>query len=68
MQRCIRFIGQNLAYKSYEVFQVIKKIAAFGTLLSRSEQSPKVYDKEKYFGKNGKSGHFFSFLAWDIGD
>jgi hypothetical protein len=25
MQRCIRFTGQNLAYKSYEAFQAIKK-------------------------------------------
>jgi hypothetical protein len=31
---------QNLAYKSYEAFQAIKKMAAFGTLLSRYEQSP----------------------------
>jgi hypothetical protein len=47
MQRCIRFIGQNLAYKSYEAFQAIKKMAAFGTLESRYEQSP-----SSFSGKN----------------
>jgi hypothetical protein len=44
LKRFIRFIGQNLAYKSYAALHALQALAAPGALLSRSEQSPQLRD------------------------